>query len=309
MANRLQNLRIVDPVLSSLAIGYSNAGYIADVLFPMARVPKESGKIPKHNKQAFKLFNTERALRAASNVVKPEDRSWIDFSLIEHDISVPMDYREEDESDDLDLQASNAIIAQEGIQLRREKVCADLAFNPANYAATNKETLATADKFTTAGSDPFPIVARAHEQIRKSIARRANTMVLGATAFSGLRYHPKVLEKLSYAQLGIVTPQILAALFDVERVVIGDAIWVSDDNQTTTDVWGGSMLLTYVRPPQPNVKRSVYEPNYGYTVYKKSAEVDTYVGEGGKVKYVRNTMIYAPVLVGADAGYLVSGVV
>jgi hypothetical protein len=62
-----------------------------------------------------------------------------------------------------------------------------------------------------------------------------------------------------------------------------------------------------MRPAGPNGKRSVYEPNYGYTVAKKQVEVDKFDEEGGKVKNVRATTIFKTVLVGADAGYLITG--
>ena len=51
------------------------------------------------------------------------------------------------------------------------------------------------------------------------------------------------------------------------------------------------------------------KPSYGYTVRKKDAlQVDEYQKEGNKVKYIRATDIYTPFLVGAEAGYLISGV-
>ena len=37
-------------------------------------------------------------------------------------------------------------------------------------------------------------------------------------------------------------------------------------------------------------------------------EIDTYDGSGGKVRFVRNTDIYKPVVVGSDAGYLIADI-
>lgn len=309
MADRLQVLRGADPVLSGLSIGYSNAEYIAtDSLFPMAQVPKESGKIPKHTKQAFKLFATERALRAKSNRVNPEDRTFIDFAVEEHDLSVPMDYREGEEAVDLDVEAANTFLATEGIALRAEKIAADLAFDGAQYAASNKVTLANTDQWTNYGSstsDPIGVVDSAKEQVRKNIARYPNTAVMGAQTFKALKNHPKILERLTYSQLGVVTPALLAAILDLDRIFIGKAIWASDDGNTTTDIWGDKFLLAYVRPAQPGAKRSVYEPNFGYTVYRDNNMVDKYPEEGGKLLNVRCTRRFKQLLVGADAGYLI----
>ena len=305
--SRMQNLRAVDPVLSSLAIGYSNASYIADKLFPMATVKKEAGKIPKHNKDAFKIFSTLRAIRAKSNTFSPNDRDFIDFSLEEHDLSVPMDYREEDESDDLDVEQANTFLAMEGIGLRREYAAAQLAFNPGSYAADHVEALSSTEKWDVDGVNPLTLITHGGGVIRRGIARRPNMAGCGAEAFDVLRNNPFILERMASNQLGILTPQLLAQIIGVQEVVVGDAIY-TDDAGNSVDVWGDSFLLYYGRPAGPNGKRSVYEPNYGYTVAKKAVEVDKYPTEGGKVNNVRATMIYKTVLVGADAGFLISGV-
>ena len=83
---RLSNLRIVDPVLTNLSIGYSNADLVGDVLFPFVPVDKEGAKIPRFTKEAFKIYNTERALRAKSNRINPEDGDSLTVSLDEHDL-------------------------------------------------------------------------------------------------------------------------------------------------------------------------------------------------------------------------------
>lgn len=305
--SRQANLRVVDPVLSSLAIGYSNASYIADALFPMARAPKEGAQVPKHNKQAFKVFSTNRALRAKSNRLDPEDRDFIPFTLEEHDLSVPMDYREEDESDDLDVEQANTFLAMEGIGLRRELAAAQLAFNPASYAGTNVEALASGEKWDIATNNPLTLLTHGGTIIRKGIARRPNKVACGADAFDVMKNNPFILERMASNQLGVLTPQLLAQILGVQEVVVGDAIYV-DDAGVAQDIWPDDVLMYYGRPAGPTGKRSVYEPNYGYTVYKKNVEVDKYVEEGGKIKNVRATMIYKTLLVGADAGFLIKGV-
>ena len=305
--SRQANLRVVDPVLSSLAIGYSNASYIADALFPLASVPKEGGKVPKHNKQAFKVFSTLRALRAKSNRLDPEDRDFIDFSLEEHDLSVPMDYREEDESDDLDVEQANTFLAMEGIGLRRELAAAQLAFDAASYDGTNVEALASGEKWDIPTNNPLTLLTHAGTVIRKGIARRPNKVACGADAFDVMKNNPFILERMASNQLGVLTPQLLAQILGVQEVVVGDAIYVDDDG-VAKDVWPDDVLMYYGRPAGPAGKRSVYEPNYGYTVYKKKVEVDKYVEEGGKIKNVRATMNYKTLLVGADAGFLIKGV-
>ena len=86
MADRLDNLRVVDPVLTELARGYTNAQLISETLFPIVTVEKETGKVPQFGKEAFKLYNTERAIRGKSNRMSPEGRTTINISLIEPNV-------------------------------------------------------------------------------------------------------------------------------------------------------------------------------------------------------------------------------
>lgn len=76
--------------------------------------------------ESFKIYNTERAIRAKSNRINPEDRNEVDFVLTEHDLEYPVDYRESQE-DIFPTMAHAAFVVTEGIMLRREKLAADMA--------------------------------------------------------------------------------------------------------------------------------------------------------------------------------------
>ncbi|MBH8442640.1 hypothetical protein I8S28_32700, partial [Pseudomonas aeruginosa] len=89
MADRLKQLRVVDPVLTNLARGYRNAQFIAEALFPIAEMDKEAGTIPLFGKEAFEVYETERAIRAQSNIMNPDDLDGLDVVLREHDIAYP----------------------------------------------------------------------------------------------------------------------------------------------------------------------------------------------------------------------------
>lgn len=86
---RLSNLRIVNPVLTNLAVGYSNAAFVGAALMPYVSVEKEAGVVPVFNKDHFKVYQTERALRAKSNRVSPGDITTVPFALTEHDLEYP----------------------------------------------------------------------------------------------------------------------------------------------------------------------------------------------------------------------------
>ncbi|OLZ65228.1 hypothetical protein BS642_21780, partial [Chromobacterium violaceum] len=77
----------------------------------------------------------------------------------------------------------------------------------------------------------------------------------------------------------------------------------------TGDIWGDNVVLAYVAKPAAGTEGDADIPSFGYTLRKRGMpETDKYDGEGGKVRYVRHTDMYKLVVVGADAGYLISDV-
>ena len=299
-----KNHRIVDPVLTNIARGYTNASLIGTKLFPVVNVNKEGGKIPQFTKEAFKVYNTERAIRAKSNRVSPEGRTTIDYALTEHDLEYPMDYREIDE-DILPLKVHASQVTTDGISLRLEKLIADLSQALATYPSGNKVTLGASDKFDNDTSNPFTIFDTAKEAIRGKIAKRPNVCVLGALAYKALKNHPLILDRIKYTQHAVITPELLRNLLDFEELYVGDAVY-ADDSDNFNDIWSDNAVIAYVPPAPSNSDRTIYEPAFAYTLRKKSYPiVDTY-DESGKVNIVRNTDIFVPKVVGAEAGYLIN---
>lgn len=311
---RLSNLRIVNPVLTNLAVGYTNEQFVGSALMPYVSVEKEAGELPIFNKDHFKVYQTERALRAKSNRVNPGDVSTVPFALTEHDLEYPIDYREEAESAfPLEQMATNSVT--EGIRLRHEKMVADLVQNPASYHASNKIALSGTGSFTDETSDPEGVIDDAKAAVRADIVKDPNTMVIGYQMWRDLKRHPKLKAILSDTRPRLVQLADLREIFEIPNIYIGRAVYATDAG-VTTDIWGRNAVLAFVpdapRAPEvngavadPGAGRSVYEPSFGYTLRKRGMpQVDTRT-EDGKLELVRNTDIFTPFLLGADAGYLI----
>ena len=299
---RLSNLRVVDPVLTSLATGYTNEQFVGDQLMPFVLVDKEGGKIPLFGKEHFKVYSTERALRAKSNRINPEDIGSVDVAMDEHDLEYPIDYREDAESAfPLQARATNTVV--EGIRLRHEAMVAGMVQNPANYSVGNKIALSGASRFTDDTSDPEGVVSDAKAAVRAKIVKEPNTMVIGYSTWRVLKRHPKLKAILSDTRSRLVQLADLREIFEIENIVIGRAVKASDAG-VTTDIWGDNMVLAYV--PKASGDRSPYEPSFGYTLRKKGNPVVDTRTEDGKIELIRNTDIFRPFLLGADAGYLIS---
>ena len=299
---RLSKLRVVDPVLTNLATGYTNEQFVGDQLMPFVLVDKEGGKIPLFGKEHFKVYSTERALRAKSNRINPEDIGSVDVALDEHDLEYPIDYREDAESAfPLQARATNTVV--EGIRLRHEAMVAGMVQNPANYSVGNKIALSGTSRFTDDTSDPEGVVSDAKAAVRAKIVKEPNTMVIGYSTWRVLKRHPKLKAILSDTRSRLVQLADLREIFEIENIVIGRAVKASDAG-VTTDIWGDNMVLAYV--PKASGDRSPYEPSFGYTLRKKGNPVVDTRTEDGKIELIRNTDIFRPFLLGADAGYLIS---
>ena len=147
---RLEDLR-VNAYLSKVARGYTNSAFIAENLFPVIDSELEKVDIFQFNKEAFSVYNTERAIRANSNVVSPKGFSKHTTTLTEHDLAYPIDYREEEESRVVKLQLHATNVVTEGLKLKHEKLCADLVQDPDNYLSGSKITLSGTSKFSNYG--------------------------------------------------------------------------------------------------------------------------------------------------------------
>lgn len=306
MSQRLANIRQINPVLTQLAIGFGNNIFgAAEALFPLVEIDNESGKIPKFGTEHFKIYSTLRALRARSNRIQPSDIDGFDINLDEHDLEYPIDYREDSEAA-FPLRSHATNVVTQGIQLRREKYCADLAQNPANFGS-NTIALSGTSQFTNgSNSDPEGVISDGKDAIRKKIAKDPNTMVIGNTSWRAMKRHPKLRELLSTASKRLIRMEDLQDIFEIENIVIGSSVYSPDDSNDVSDVWGDNIIMAYVPKKQQDMERSMYDAAFGYTIRRKGSLVmDTRV-EDGKVELVRQTDIYRPYLVGATAGYLIS---
>ncbi|WP_432719853.1 major capsid protein [Jeongeupia wiesaeckerbachi] len=307
MADRLSKLRVVDPVLTSLARGYRNAQYIGEGLFPVAEMEKEAGIIPRFGKEAFRLWETERAIRGKSNVMTADDPDTLDVVLREHDLSYPVDYREQAESM-FNEEAKAAKRVKDAIDLGREVAAARLAQNSNTYLAGAKVTLAGAAKWVNGGGDPIKDIEDGKEVVRQRTGMRPNTVAMGAAAYASLKFHPKLAAALGTQERKLITLEHLKAIWGVEHIHIGEAL-AADGNGATGDIWGDNVILAYVAKPGAGESADHDIPSFGYTLRKKGMpETDKYNAEGNKVQYVRHTDVYKVVVVGADAGYLIADV-
>lgn len=298
---------VVDPILSNHARGYRNLEFIGHLLFPRVTIPNRSMRVLKFGKEGFRMMNTRRAPGAERKRIQYGYASD-PVSLIQDSLEavVPIEHQEEAQSiPGINLAQGSIDVVLNVIDLGHEHEAAQLARTPANYPATNRAVLAGTDRWTDIASDPSADIDEAQEVIRRMIGRYANTLTLGATAFKALKRHPKIKDQFKYTSSASITTAMLAAYFDVERVIVGKAVQLPEgvaDSAPATDVWGDDAILSYV----PSAGDNFQVPSYGYT-YELSGypQVNNpYFWEPNSSWIYPTTVERRTYLTGADGGFL-----
>ncbi|WP_208457547.1 major capsid protein [Burkholderia anthina] len=299
--------RVIDPILTAVAQGYTNSDFVGRLLFPVVPVGARAGKIIRFGKQDFLLYNTRRA--PGQNTKRVQfGYADTDFALADHSLegAVPIENQQEAQAvPGIDLGQGAVRSVQNIMALGVEYEQATLARDPAQYANSNKTVVAAADRWTNPDSDPFEVVADAREAIRKGIGKRPNAAVIGPSVYAALQRHPKVIDRMKYTGRDVPTVEILAALFELPQLAMGDAVYSTDGN-SLGDVWGDDMVLGYTVQGSMQDRGS---PAYGYTYQLDGHPIveQPYYENNTKTWYYPVTDARKPYIAGASAGYLIKG--
>jgi len=119
-------------------------------------------------------------------------------------------------------------------------------------------TVASKWSSSTAGtSDPFGDIALAKNTIRSQTGYDANTMIIGREAYNALVRHADILDRIKYVQRGVVTADLLASLFDIPNVYVGNSIINTGEENLAdsfSDVWGDDTIIAHFAQPETDGK-------------------------------------------------------
>jgi len=311
--------RVVDPVLSTVARGYRNDSFVGMALFPPVVVGARGGTIITFDKSAWRQYNLARS--PGSNISRINvGFSGGKFSLTQQALEGVLPVEIDEEANvvpGIDMSSTTVLTTKDIIDLRLEIEQATLATTAANYPVGNKVTLSGTSQWSDyTNSDPIGDVDAAIEAIRATTGQRPNTVVVGPKVWKILKRHPKLVDAaILNGVISIVggnsqprlTKEQMAAIFDVETFLVGDAIAL-DGSDTNVDVWGKNVVVAYTRTATLAARGT---PSYGYTYRLRNYPV------ADQPYYEKNTRSWifpiidevAPVIAGAEAGYLISAAV
>jgi len=261
-----------DATLSNISVAYRNGLYIADLVFPHVPVRKQSDYFYSFTKGAW--FRRDAGVRGPGGAARRGGYVVSDtqYNCIEYAMAHPVPVELINNADDaLQPWVTGVTYATDKILLEKEYIVSTLCCTSANWTSSND-----AEGGWAAGESNTFIadVLDAKETIRQLIGRYPNTMVMDAKTLKEIKQDSSVLDRIKYTGTqgapADVTTQTLAQLFELDRVLIGGAIYsdaeevVAGTDFNAVDLWEttatkGACWLGYVSP-----NPALMDPTAGY---------------------------------------------
>lgn len=311
MGNPVRSDVHIDVALSNVSIKYKNAKFVAEELFPVVMTSKDSNKYFVYGKENFNLFDDGRA-----PATRGAEIDWTvstdSYLLGEHALThaIPDEVRD-DADEPLKIETDTTEYLTEQIKLRLEADVASASTSSANYAATNYKDLSAAGNAQWndyAASNPIEDVKVARVVIHSLTGLEPNILILGKQVYDALTNHPMVIERIKFSQLGVVTTDLLAAIFDVEQVLVATALKntvIEGETASLSYVWGKNAVLAY-RPSSMGLKVLSYGALFRRAGWPKT---ETWRQQPERADYIRVSDKYQAKIISNVAGYLMANAV
>jgi len=307
----------VDSLLTNLSIAYKNPAYIADQVFPIVEVMRQSDIIPQYDQSHW--FRDEARLRAPGT--KSQGGGWTVDVTMKY-FCDRYSYRKEvsdeergnaDAPFNLDRDATEFVTDK--LLMRRERAFATDFFITTPWTTTKTGGTDFTVWSDYAGSTPLVDLTTYRDTVEALIGVEPNVLVLGKQVWLQLKWHPDLIDTIKYTQKGVMSADLFASLAEFEKVLIGRSLVTTTAEGTAeasvsySRIWGkhGLMLAVPARP-------SLLTPAAGYCfVWRRVAGALQWIkrmrDEEREVDIIESNSYFDMKAVSASAGLFVSGAV
>ena len=314
----------VDAILTNISVAYlqNQDNFIADKVFPVIPVDKKSDKYFTYTKNDW--FRDEAQRRAPGT-----ESAGGGYNLSTGTYSADVWAFHKDVDDQTVANADSPLnplreaaeFVTRRLMLRRELQFVSDFFTTGVWAtditgvASSPSTNQVIKWSDYTNSDPISDLEAGKSGILSSTGMEANTLVLGYDTFKALKNHPDLVDRIKYTSSQTITTDMLAAMFDIPRVIVAKAVKATN-NEGATDAYGFAFgknaLLCHVAP-QPGL----LTPSAGYTFSWTgvSGGLGATIGtsqfrmESIKSDRVESEIAFDNKVIGADLGYFFSSIV
>lgn len=304
-----------NPTLTNVSLQYKVEALIWSMVLPPIKVGSRTPRIRRYTKDdRFRIPNDVVGARSRPNQVdfgSTTTSIMVEDRALEEPIS-EVERREAEAEGVMSLLTDATEFVTGLIEIAQEKRVADRVFAAATYPTGNKVTLSGTSQWNDeTNSNPLNDILTGLD----AAFVRPNVMVLGADPYRHLRKHPKILDAVKgrtgvAPRGGIVSPQDLADLFELQKVLVGRSrINSAKEGQTATytRLWGKHCALLYVEE-RPTSRSITFGATFSETLRKVSTYFDNNIGPEGstmvRVYWNGDEEILAP-----DVGYFIENAV
>lgn len=315
MAQPTSNQVHIDVPLTEISVAYQQKAdhFVAEQVFPSLNVAKQSNKYFTFDRNAF--FRDHMQKRAAgeesagSGYSLSNDSYFCDVWALHKDIS---DFDRTNTDSPLDSDRNAVQFLAQNALIRKERNWASTFFTTGVW--TTDATVTQWSDYVS--SNPLGNVDTGKETILAATGQMANTLVIGYQVLNKLKEHPDVVDRVKYTSDRVVTADLLASLFGVERVLVSKAVvdaTAEGKAAAPALVAGKHALLCYVAP-----QAGLEAVSAGYT-FNWTGFAAGFSGQGVAVEKMRMEhlksdrieahMAFDQKVVSAQCGYMMANVV
>lgn len=252
----------VNPVLTSLSIGFKNEAFMWEMIAPVHEANLRSATFPIYDRENW-FRRQGGAQRSAQG---PYQRvgygvSTDTYETIEIGFEKSLgDVVKASNQFGDNLETKDVAFLTNLIELEIEKQVADVVFVTGAWG--NEATLSGTGQWSDfANSDPIADVDTAKRTILRNTGSFVNNTFIGLLGWEKLKEHPLLLDKYKHTQTGVLTEELVAASLGIPMLTVGMSVEnTADENQTYVgaDIWTDNMLLQVTNPEGLDVANSVY---------------------------------------------------
>lgn len=264
----LDQVRVIDPILTQLAQGYKNAEGVATFFGPAVSMNTRAGRTLVFGKEAFAAQNFLRA--PGSNIQKIQNEFGTrSFSLrqeaISWEIAEEIAAEAKNGAAQIDLRQYAAKDAANRLMQSWEIEVATAVTDHTSYEADCQLDLSThnggADQFNQATSDVEVLIDDAKEAVRAQIGTYPNKMVISPDAFNALKRNKRIRD---FMQRGVLVNEAsLANIFGLDEIRVARRLKLDQSTGALENIYNNIAVLFY----QPSGATDGFAPamdaNYG----------------------------------------------
>lgn len=303
----------VDSVLSNLSVQYRNEEMIWRAIMPEIKVTKRSDVFFRYAKEnSFRVYDDKIGPRSMANEID-YGQSPDNYSVKDHALA---DWVSQEEIDNADTPLAPESDANDNLNsaldVAQEQRVSAVVFAAGTYPVGNKVVLAGATQWSGASDNPIKDVQDAVE----GCFVRANTLVFGIDAWLVFRRLPEILDAVkaiagTSLAGGMATPDAVANLFEVERILIGRSRYITTkEGQTVTfaRLWGKHMAAMHIKPGAAAVRSITFGKTFVETQRMTMRSFDEKRGLKG-AHYIKTGWNSDEKIIASDLGYFIENAV